>query len=90
MHEIGHAIGLVHTMRRSDRDNYVIVHYDNINPASNRNFDTTTTSGITYSLYNTPYDYSSIMHYTPKVWLSCMGRSLNYGRNSNFFLYTNG
>lgn len=68
VHEIGHSIGLIHTMRRSDRDNYVTVHYDNTNPASRRNFDTTTTSGITYRLYNTPYDYSSIMHYKPKTW----------------------
>lgn len=68
-HEIGHAIGLIHTQGRLDRENYIDVLYENMNPDSNRNFDTVDTLGMEdYTLYGTPYDYKSIMHYKPDTW----------------------
>lgn len=67
IHELGHTVGLVHEMERADRDMYIDVIYDNINPASVGNFDTTAMKNMTYKLYRTPYDYKSIMHYGPKV-----------------------
>ena len=66
-HEIGHAIGLVHTMRRNDRNHYVTVRYDNMNEGSRPNFQTTKASGVPYDLHCTSYDYKSIMHYTSTV-----------------------
>ena len=35
MHEIGHAIGLFHEQTRNDRDAYVVVHPENLQPGSN-------------------------------------------------------
>ncbi|KAL4224538.1 hypothetical protein ACF0H5_015240 [Mactra antiquata] len=68
IHELGHSIGMVHTMERIDRDLYIDINYDNINEASRRNFDTTLSRDILYNTYNTPYDYKSIMHYGVKSW----------------------
>jgi len=67
VHEIGHTVGLVHEMERVDRDMYIRVNYDNMNPASVRNFHTTDMKELQYELYRKPYDYTSIMHYGPKV-----------------------
>lgn len=56
LHEIGHALGLIHEHQRSDRDSYVT-----INPAvlSDGNFIL-----IPTSTNNGAYDFLSVMHYT--------------------------
>ena len=38
MHEIGHALGLLHEQTRYDRDNYIIVNIDNVEPERRNNF----------------------------------------------------
>ncbi|KAL5006705.1 hypothetical protein ScPMuIL_015511 [Solemya velum] len=67
-HEIGHALGMLHTMERNDRDFYIDVQYDNIKDGAYRNFETTEMSAIEYKLFDTPYDYKSLMHYGPRIW----------------------
>ncbi len=64
-HEIGHALGLYHEQSRPDRDSYVNVLTNNINPAAISNFD----KGTAYDIqtYNIPYDYGSVMHYGAQV-----------------------
>lgn len=32
IHELGHAIGFNHEHQRPDRDDFILVHLDNINP----------------------------------------------------------
>lgn len=59
IHEIGHAIGLLHEHTRSDRDQFVNVKLDNIQTGKEFNFDVVT-GGVT-NLGG--YDYASIMHY---------------------------
>ncbi|XP_029315503.1 LOW QUALITY PROTEIN: high choriolytic enzyme 1-like [Cottoperca gobio] len=57
-HETLHALGFHHEQTRSDRDSYVRINWENINPQMAYNFKKHSTNNL-----NTPYDYSSIMHY---------------------------
>lgn len=58
MHEIGHALGLWHEQSRADRDQYITINWENIDPNQRYNFDQVT-EGQDVGLY----DYDSIMHY---------------------------
>merc|ERR1711990_606801 len=63
VHEIGHALGLVHEQQRPDRDRYLTMNLANVNPHQIHNFNTKTdvdTQGV-------PYDYMSVMHYPGNV-----------------------
>ncbi|XP_030576855.1 high choriolytic enzyme 1-like [Archocentrus centrarchus] len=57
-HEANHALGFMHEQTRSDRDNYVRINWENIQPQMAYNFYKGDTNNL-----DTPYDYSSIMHY---------------------------
>jgi len=59
VHEIGHAVGFWHEQNRMDRDNYVTVHWENIEEWVKSAFDKVKDSDD----YGVPYDYASIMHY---------------------------
>nr|CAB43519.1 zinc proteinase [Astacus astacus] len=59
IHELMHAIGFYHEHTRMDRDNYVTINYQNVDPSMTSNFDIDT-----YSRYvGEDYQYYSIMHY---------------------------
>ncbi|MBI3207636.1 MAG: hypothetical protein HYZ37_01895 [Candidatus Solibacter usitatus] len=58
IHEIGHTVGFWHEHTRSDRNNYVQVLTQNIDPAYAGNFNIQS-----YSMNTTGYDYNSVMHY---------------------------
>lgn len=62
LHEIGHALGLEHEHTRPDRDNYIIIHWENIKDDKTHNFDVAPTGSRLLGRY----DYASIMHYGPK------------------------
>uniref|UniRef100_A0AAR2LI47 Metalloendopeptidase n=1 Tax=Pygocentrus nattereri TaxID=42514 RepID=A0AAR2LI47_PYGNA len=57
-HELNHALGFYHEHTRNDRDYYVRINWANISPTLQYNFNTENTNNL-----NTPYDYSSVMHY---------------------------
>ncbi|XP_031746777.1 embryonic protein UVS.2 isoform X5 [Xenopus tropicalis] len=57
-HELNHALGFYHEQNRSDRDDYVIIHPENIIPDYLSNFDKYDTNNL-----GTEYDYNSVMHY---------------------------
>ncbi|XP_062376851.1 hatching enzyme 1.2-like [Sardina pilchardus] len=57
-HELLHALGFHHEQTRSDRDQHVRINFENINPRMVSNFQKQRTNNL-----NTPYDYSSVLHY---------------------------
>ncbi|XP_068129816.1 embryonic protein UVS.2-like [Hyperolius riggenbachi] len=57
-HELDHALGFVHEHMRDDRDNYVTVLYQFINPEYYADYNKVNTDD-----QGLEYDYSSVMHY---------------------------
>ncbi|XP_042246180.1 low choriolytic enzyme-like [Thunnus maccoyii] len=57
-HEILHALGFYHEHTRPDRDRYIRINWENVNEHFVLNFKKKDSDHL-----NTPYDYSSVMHY---------------------------
>ncbi|XP_072278174.1 embryonic protein UVS.2-like [Pyxicephalus adspersus] len=68
-HELNHALGFFHEQSRSDRDNYVDILYNNIQPGTEANFKKFDTDN-----QGVEYDYGSVMHY-PRTAFSIDGSS---------------
>ncbi|XP_025080317.1 zinc metalloproteinase nas-13-like [Pomacea canaliculata] len=61
LHEIGHAIGLVHEHQLPDRDQFIRIIYDNVAPSMRVWFNKYSPDDV--NQYGVPYEYSSVMHY---------------------------
>jgi hypothetical protein len=60
IHEIGHAVGLLHEQTRVDRDDHIVVNYANIQSGKSSNFDK---HSVSTASDHGAYDFESIMHY---------------------------
>jgi two-component system NarL family sensor kinase len=67
LHELGHTLGRWHEHCRSDRDSYVAIKWQNVQPAALPNFLIQA-----FGPEQGPYDYESIMHY-PRIAFSING-----------------
>jgi hypothetical protein len=65
IHELLHLVGLHHEHQRSDRDQYVDILLDNVEPAYQFAFDLLSDSE--YTTYGQRYDTTSIMHYNQQA-----------------------
>lgn len=64
VHELLHVLGLLHMQTAVLRDNYVRINWKNIHKGAVKNFDKFTAY---VSMFDTEYDYRSIMHYSSKA-----------------------
>ncbi|KAL8624485.1 hypothetical protein ACOMHN_053028 [Nucella lapillus] len=67
LHELGHAIGLIHEHQRPDRDQHVTILTKNAIPQFQNQFMMFSPEVISTRV---PYDFRSIMHYGPKAFTS--------------------
>jgi len=72
VHEIMHALGFKHEQSRPDRDDYVVINWDNIKAGKSGNFAKHAASAI--ESHGTTYDFRSVMHYSKKAF-STNGKS---------------
>ena len=61
MHEFTHAMGVLHAHSRPDRDDHVVIHWENIRAGYENNFDKA--EGNAWTTFDMPYNYMSVMHY---------------------------
>uniref|UniRef100_A0A1I8Q5F0 Metalloendopeptidase n=1 Tax=Stomoxys calcitrans TaxID=35570 RepID=A0A1I8Q5F0_STOCA len=60
IHELMHALGFLHEQNREERDSYVDIQYNNIQPSAVANFERASKT----IAFGVPYDYGSVMHYS--------------------------
>ncbi|KDR19395.1 zinc metalloproteinase nas-13-like isoform X2 [Zootermopsis nevadensis] len=61
-HELLHTLGFYHQQSATDRDDYVTIHWENIQPGTENNFNKYNASSITN--FGVEYDYDSVLHYS--------------------------
>ena len=81
LHELGHALGFGHEFIRPDRDQYVAIDFNNVDPNMAYNFYLDNS----LSGYGIGYDYNSIMHYDAYVSVSNSNLSLFYRLVDHFW-----
>ena len=86
IHEFIHAIGFDHEQNRPDRDNYVKIMWGNIRGGrKNNNFE----KANGWKMFDTEYDWKSVMHYRAYNGFSIGGRPTITSRVSVIHLVFN-
>ncbi|KAK7478293.1 hypothetical protein BaRGS_00030445, partial [Batillaria attramentaria] len=61
LHEVGHAIGLLHEHQLPNRDNYISIKLSNVAPSMRHWFSKYSPDAV--DVHGVDYDYTSVMHY---------------------------
>lgn len=64
IHELLHALGYIHMHNRPNRDKYIRIIWNNIDPKFKDQFYKVNPQ---FNYFGTPYDFESIMHYSAKA-----------------------
>ncbi|KAI6237026.1 Astacin-like metalloendopeptidase [Aphelenchoides besseyi] len=86
LHETLHALGLNHEQLRGDRDQFITINWENVDP---RQYDFfALADSREFTSYGVPYDYGSVMHYnrfinTQKPGQPTMTAKVNPNTNNN-------
>ncbi|CAL8313154.1 unnamed protein product [Lota lota] len=70
-HEVMHSLGFYHEHARSDRDDHIQIHWENIILGEISNFQKMDTNNL-----GKPYDYQSVMHYGRTAFSTNMGDTM--------------
>jgi len=70
-----HTLGVFHEHNRPDRDSHVKILIENVVNGAERVFDKSLAENV--NVFDTPYDYLSVMHYGKKVRYSILKLTLN-------------
>ena len=85
VHEICHAVGVWHEQSRPDRNNHIVINYQNIDPDESYNFDIIP-SAMNYG----PFDFNSIMLYDSWAFSITGGPTITRLDGSTFFANRSG
>lgn len=80
-HELMHVIGFWHEHSRYDRDDYIRIIWENIEPGMESNFQKFTPRQIQH--LDEDYDYSSLMHYDLHAFARSYGATLSPLKETN-------
>lgn len=83
IHELMHALGFLHEQNRHERDDFVNIQFQNIQPNAVGNFDKATPQSTID--FGVPYDYGSVMHYSANAF-STNGRPTIIAKVSWFLI----
>ena len=72
-HLLMHVLGFHHETSRTDRDSYVTVHWENVQPGMEDRFSVY--SDVKTEHLNDPYDFESIMHYRRNAYSTDMTKA---------------
>uniref|UniRef100_A0A182XBI8 Metalloendopeptidase n=1 Tax=Anopheles quadriannulatus TaxID=34691 RepID=A0A182XBI8_ANOQN len=74
LHELLHVLGFLHQHTRPDRDQYLCVLYEHVRPHPIALYHYEIVRPWTDQAFPLPYDFASIMHYTPEMYSVAPGR----------------
>jgi len=86
LHELGHCLGLTHEHMREDRDKYITIIWENIEPKYKKLFFKTYNPLIDEKKFH--YDYDSIMHYPEKIFSKNKKAIDTHGKKTYFISLT--
>lgn len=82
VHELLHALGLSHIQNQSNRDKFVTIEWDNINPKKRNNF--VRRAEGPFSSKDNHYDFYSVMHYSSTAFAKSKGLKTIVPHNSKY------